>query len=85
MVTLRADAEVSLVRSQADRRRVQQDGTMFDAVQKERLLQRLEESRACSPSAVYLVLTASLTRAMLLRPDTGQYLIAGTGDMTDVG
>lgn len=83
LVTLAADAAVTVVPSQGEKRRVHQDGMMFNAAQKERLRQKLEETMACSVSSVYLVLTASASRAMLLHPDTGQYLIVTATDVND--
>lgn len=84
LVTLREDAEVSLVRAQATKRRWTADGMLFDASEKERLKQRLEEALACSPIAVYLVLMASVHRALLLRPDTGRYVVTRTTDVVDL-
>jgi hypothetical protein len=85
LVILARDAEVTLVRAPDDGRPKLAAGLLFDSDQKELLRRRLEEARACSPTAVYLVLTASARNALLLRPDTEQYLVVQVGDLTDVG
>lgn len=85
LVVLARGADVILVRPQEAGRRKPAAGLMFDSDQKELMRRRLEEARACSPTAVYLVLMASARSALLLRPDTGQYLVVQVGDLTDVG
>lgn len=85
LVSLRDDAEVTLVKAQVVKRRPPPDGMMFGSAEKERLRERLEQAQACRPGAVYLVLTASVHRTLLLRPDTGRYMVAQTTDVVDLG
>ncbi len=86
LVTFKSTAcSVTLAKSEKQKvRKYVKNGIDFTAasdVEKNRLADMLEESKAVSTRIVYLVVTASARQAFLLKSDTLQFLIAGIDDI----
>lgn len=77
------DADVMIVRTQPKVRRYDdaRDWSLTDDGEKNRLADMLESSQAVDLRTIYFVIMASKKRALVLKPDTLQLLVAFTEDL----